>query len=449
MVTGPPLLIIFVASIVLLLALIIRFLVNPFLALLITAILTAFMVGMPMEIIGGTITEGFGRTLSSIGIVIGLGIVLGKVLVEAGATDQIAQKLLDVTGYERSPLAVNATGYLASIPVFMDAAFVIFIPLAKRISKITGRAWITYVTALSIGLLATHAMVIPTPGPLAVAANMELDIGLFLLYALVASIPASLVGGLLYGLWLGKRMTFIPNDALSEGKEESDVSGQSPSGRLSISVLLLPVLLILFGSIFGLLLPEGFWFRKVLSFLGDKNIALLLGVFVAIVTLRRHITKPTSQIVSEAAASAGLILLITGAGGSFGFVISTSGIGVYLVETLTNWNISPLVLGFILSTILRGAQGSTTVALVTTSAILGPTIAQAGISPLLIGLAVCAGGMGLSLPNDSGFWIVSRFADLSVNDTIKSWTVGATIAGVTAFLVVLLLSAFQDFLPGL
>lgn len=448
MLSGPPLLFVFFGAIVFLLLLIIRFKVNAFLALLVTSILTAFAVGMRVDEVGGAVTEGFGNTLRGIGIVIGLGIVLGQILVESGATDQIANRLLRATGVQRADLAMNGTGVLVSIPVFFDAAFVIFTPLARRIQRLTGRPWVTYVTALSVGLLATHAMVIPTPGPLAVAANMDADIGFFLLYSLVAAVPAALAGGFVYGRWIGR---FRDADSASQEVAPSPMAAQSavPSGGLSIAVLLLPVLMILVGSVFGLLVPESSWAAAALAFVGDKNIALLLGVFVALFALRRFISKPAGDIVNEAAAQSGLILLITGAGGSFGHVISASGIGSYLVDTMSAWNISLLVLGFLLAAILRVAQGSTTVALITTSAILGPAVGAAGASSVLVGLAIGAGGMCGSLPNDSGFWVVSRFADLTVRETMKTWTAGGTLAGFFAFLIVLALSLFRGVLPGL
>ncbi|HEX7072322.1 MAG TPA: GntP family permease [Rhodothermales bacterium] len=448
MLTGPWLVAVFIFAIALLLVMIIRWRVDPFLALLLTAIATGILVGMPFREIGVTITRGFGNTLGGIGIVIGLGILLGSVLVDAGATDQIADRMLRVTGARRAPLALNATGYLISIPVFVDAAFVILIPLVERMSRKTGQPWITYVTALSVGMIVTHTIVVPTPGPLAVASNMNLDVGIFLLYALIVSLPAALVGGWLYGLWLGRKNPQPAGGPLSE-EPTQEGGGTRPSGRLSLALLLCPIVLILLGSLFGLLLPDDLWLTHLLAFFGDKNIALLVAVLIALVALRRYRRRSPAKIVEESASAAGLILLITGAGGAFGHVISTGGIGSYLVDSLAAANVSLLFLGFVLAAILRGAQGSATVALITTSAILGPTAATAGASPILVGLAVCAGGTCLSLPNDSAFWVVSRFAKLSVRETLRSWSVGGTLAGVTVLLMVLLLGAFGGLLPGL
>ncbi|MFT5875012.1 MAG: GntP family gluconate:H+ symporter [Clostridium sp.] len=452
MVTGPILLVIFVISIGILLLSIIKFKINPFISLLITSIITAFLVRMPVSEISTGLTKGFGNTLSGIGIVIGLGIIFGKLLSEAFATDQVANTLLNKVGEKNAPLAVNIAGYLVSIPVYLDAAFVIFMPLVKKLAAKTKRPVIVLVTALSVGAITAHALVIPTPGPLAVAGNMGVNIGVFLLYAIIVSLPATLVGGWLYSSILSKKKSQTIEE-VSVAEEEvvasTEIAGDRPSGALSIIVLLFPIILILSANIMGVILPKGSSGSIFFNFIGDKNIALLLAILLAIVTLKKYIKRNIGDAIIEAADSAGLILLITGAGGAFGNIINTSGIGNYLVQTMMQWNISIIILGFILSQILRAAQGSTTVALVTTSSILGPIAASMGASPVLVGLAICAGGVGLSLPNDSGFWVISRFGGLSVTDTLKSWTIGGTLSGVTALLMVLLLNTMSGFLPGL
>ena len=446
MVSGPLLLLIFLLAIAFVLVAILIFKLNPFIVLLLAGVLTGFLVGMPLDEIGGTLASGFGGTLGGVGIVIGLGIVLGQILAEANATDQIAESLVRKVGDKRSPLAINIAGYLVSIPVFFDAAFVIFEPLIRQLSRKTRIPFITYVTALAVGLIVTHSVVIPTPGPIAVAGNMGADFGLFLLYSLIVSIPAALIGGYLFGTYLGKRNPMVPESA---PEVASQAAANRPGAGLSISVLLLPVLLILIGSIMKLVLQGDGAALIFFGFIGDKNIALLIGVLVAIATLRKYISRSLEEVIVTAVSSAGMIFLITGAGGSFGSVIKSTGIGDYLVEVFTQVNMPLIVLGFVLSQILRSSLGSTTVALVTTSSILGPVAASMGVSPILVGLAICAGGVGLSLPNDSGFWVVSRYANISVADTLKSWTAAGTIAGVTALVLVLVLSLFSGVLPGL
>ena len=461
MLTGYGLLIAFAISIAILLVSIIKFKTNPFLALLLTSIITGFLVRMPINEISSTISTGFGNTLGSIGIVIGLGIVFGNILSESGATESIANGLVSKTGSKNSALAVCASGFLISIPVFMDAAFVIMMPIIKYVAKTTKKSLLMFICALGVGTIVGHALVIPTPGPLSVAANVNANIGSYIFYSIIVAFPAALAGGWIYGKVFEKYPAYeeeVKNNLVKVAAADNDEIAISeleevakPGFGVSMLALLFPIVLILLSNVFNMVLTEGSNIANVSSFLGDKNISILLGIIGALVLLRKYINKSLGDIVIEAAESAGLILLITGAGGAFGNVINSSGIGDFLVETMSGLNISVIVLGFILSALLRISQGSTTVALVTTSSILGPALVGTGVSPILVGLAICAGGTGLSLPNDSGFWVLSRFGGLSVKDTLKSWTAGGTIAGFTAFAMVLLLSFINSIvaLPGL
>jgi len=440
MVTGFPLMIIFVVSVLLLLLSIIKFKVNPFIALIVVSILTAFMVRMPITDIAGTVTAGFGGTMTSIGIVIALGIIFGNILSEAKATESIAKGLLRATGTEKAAMAVTTAGFLISIPVFMDAAFVIMMPIVKYVAKASKKSLLMFVCALGVGTIVGHALVIPTPGPLAVAANMNADVGGFLLYSLIAGFVAIICGGYLYG----KRFKNEPAYE-GEGADAATVEDTSkiPGFGVSMTALLFPIVLILLANVITGLTPEGTILYKFFAFVGEKDIALLLGCIAAYFMLRGHIEKSFNQVVIEAADSAGLILMITGAGGSFGKVLSECGIGDYLVTTMSGLHMSPVVLGFLLAALLRVSQGSTTVALVTTSSILGTAIAGTGASPVLVGLAICAGGIGFSLPNDSGFWVLNRFSGISTEETLKSWTIGGTIASFAAFAVILVLDALS------
>lgn len=441
MLTGPMLLVVFLIAILILLVSIIRYHLNPFLALLITSIVTAFLVGMPIGKISSTLSSGFGGTLAGIGIVIGLGIIFGQILSEAGATTAIADGLLKRTGVKHAALAVTAAGFLISIPVYMDAAFVIMMPIVKYVADVTKRSLKIFVCALGVGTIVGHALVIPTPGPLVVANNMNANVAAFILYSLVAGAAAIVMGGWLYGkVFEGDKpaeITDAPND-----NPIDDFKG--PSFGLSLFCLTFPILLILIANILLVSLEKDSLAYGIFTFIGDKNLALLFGVIAAYYLLRKHVAKSFTQIIIEAADSSGLILLITGAGGAFGSIINASGIGQYLVDSMSHLNIPIVVLGFVLSAVLRLSQGSTTVALVTTSSILGPSIAGTGASPVLVGLAICAGGIGLSMPNDSGFWVLSRFSGLSVQDTLKTWTAGGTIAGFTAFIIILLLHALYS-----
>ncbi len=447
MVTGLGLLGIFLFVITFVIFVIIKFHLNPFIALLISSLLTGFLVGMPILEVSEQIAVGFGNTLKGIGIVIGLGIILGRLLSESRATEKIAHGLVKLVGEKHAPLAVVFTGYLVSIPVFMDAAFVILISIIKKLSHLTKTPIITLVAALSISLLTSHNLIVPTPGPVDVATNMQISMGMFSLYAIIVGLPAVLVGGWLYGIFLGKKDTRLAQNQIEE--EDIATPKEQPSGFLSFFILLLPILLILLGSIMSLTLDEGTKLYSFFSFIGDKNMALLITVLIGGIALRKYFVRPANQIMAEAAEKSGMILLITGAGGAFGFIINSSGIGSYLVETLSSGHLSVLLTGFILAAVLRGALGSSTVALVTASSILGPTVVNAGVSPILVAIAVCAGGNCLSLPNDSGFWVVTRFSGFKLAETMKAWTLGASLAGVVAFIGVLVLSLFSGILPGL
>lgn len=439
MVTGPYLLIAFVVSVAILLFLIIKMKVNPFIALLFSSIVTAFGVQMPMEEIPKIICAGFGGTLTGIGIVIGLGIIFGNLLHEAGATEAIAKGLLKMTGKKNAALAVTAAGFLISIPVFMDAAFVIMMPIVKYVAKETKKSIMVFVCALGVGTIVGHCLVIPTPGPLAVASNMNAGIGGFLLYALVAGICGITVGGWLYGMRFNSYPVY--EGELEEAIEETK---NLPGFGLAMATLLFPIILILLSNVVVSVFPKGDFLYELFAFIGEKDIALFLGCIVAFASLRKYYARSFNTMVVEAADSSGLILLITGAGGAFGKVLSTSGIGDYLVTSMSDMSISPIVLGFLLSALLRASQGSATVALVTTSSILGPAIAGTGVSPVLVGLAICAGGIGLSLPNDSGFWVLSRFSGITVEETLQSWSVGGTLASLAVFVVVMIIAAIHS-----
>ena len=446
------LLAIFLIGIALLMLLIIKFKVNPFLALIFISMVIGFGAKLSPGDISSNIASGFGNTMTSIGIVIALGIILGQLLYETGGTEEIASLVLKKVGMKNSPLALAITGVIVAIPVYFDAAFVILVTIAKQLSKKTGIPLARFVTALAVGLIVGHCVIIPTPGPMAVAGNVGASVASFVAYGLIFGFIAALVGGVFFSKLTAK--TFFPSHFVDADESvEVGVEGNSEeraSGVLAIGLILLPIVLILVGTIVSTAVGDSNpTLTAVCKFLGDKNVALFIGVVVAIFALKKYFTRPLDDILSEAASQAGMVLLITGAGGSFGAIINATGIGDYIVTIMSNFNVPLIILGFVLSQILRAAQGSATVALVTTSAIVAPSIASMGASPVLVGLAICFGSVGLSLPNDSGFWVINRFADFSFQDTLKGWTLPGFIAGLTGLVLVLIASCFVNVLPGL
>ncbi|SDH85247.1 gluconate:H+ symporter, GntP family [Alteribacillus persepolensis] len=449
MMEGNLLIFIFILSLAALFFLILKLKIDPFISLIVVAFLTALVIGFAPSEIPVLITEGFGSTLVGVGILIGLGVIFGQLLGASGAIEKIAEAVLKVFGIKRSPAGLSITGVAVSIPVFFDAAFVILSGLVKSLTKKTGISIVSFVTALGVGLIVAHSMIAPTPGPMIVAENTGADLGLFIVYGLICAIPATLVGGYIYGMAIGKKIKPSIEDIEAQLPEKLDKPKKEISTGLSFFLLALPIALILLNTISGLWIAEGSTAASILGFIGDKNVALLISVLTAIVVLRPYISTPYSQLYSEAISSGGMIILVTGAGGAFGAVINESGIGDYLVETMQSWSIPVVLLVFIFSQILRASLGSATVALVTTSTIMGPMAADLGISPVLMGLAICAGAIGLSLPNDSGFWVVNKFGRLTIPQTIQAWTIGGFIAGLTALAMVLVLSLFSGILPGL
>lgn len=451
------LLIVFGIALAFVLVSIIKFKLHPFLALLIGGLIMGIFTGMSLTNVANSMAKGFGSTMEGIGIIIILGVGLGHLLHISGATESIAELMLKMTGKKNSPLAVVLTGYIVSIPVFFDAAFVILLNLVKSLSRKGKVPFISLVTALAIGLITTHALVIPTPGPIAVADTMGVSIGWFLLYSIIVSLPAALAGGLLYGKFLGKKAEYA-NDFASafddEIIEEPVKADKRPSGGLGIFLIFLPIIIILLGTVFTLFLEKDTAVYTFFSFIGNKNIALLIGFLVAFFSLRPYIKTSMNDVVTSACTQSGIILAITGAGGAFGKIINDTGIGQELVTGMggltAGSGILVIIAAFVISQVLRAAQGSTTVALITTSAIFAPIVAGlASVSPLLVGLAICAGGIGVSLPNDSGFWVVNRFSKFNVKQTFQVWTLGGTISGVTALIVIIILALFTNILPGL
>ncbi|PTM59374.1 GntP family permease [Desmospora activa] len=447
MVTGNMLIVIFLLSLAVLFFLILKLKLEPFLALIGVAFATALVIGIPVKEAPAIVTTGFGNTLAGVGILIGLGVIFGQFLAASGAIEKIAQAVLKVFGIQKSPAGLALTGSAVSIPVFFDAAFVILSGLIKSLSKKTGISIVSFVTALGVGLIVSHSMIAPTPGPLVVAENTKADLGLFILYGLICAIPATLIGGYVYGLFIGKRIQH--HGEIEETEPTASATAKKEiSTSLSFIMLALPILLILTNTVSQLLLPDTA-IATFFGFIGEKNIALFISVIAAMIVLSPYISAPKKALYSEAMSSAGIIILITGAGGAFGAVINQSGIGDHLIATMQSWSIPALLLAFIFSQILRASLGSATVALVTTSSIMGPLAHDLGVSPILLGLAICAGGVGLSLPNDSGFWVVNKFGKLTISQTLKAWTVGGFLAGMSALVMVYILSLFTGILPGI
>lgn len=444
--------IVFLCSIAYLMIMIAKVKMHPFFAMISACVIVGLVMQLNPSDIVTNITSGFGGILGSLGIVFGLGALLGEMLSESGATEVLADTVLKIAGKKHSSLAMNIIGFIISIPVYMGTAYIILDPMNRSLAYKTKKNVIVYATALSIGLLCTHCLVIPTPGPLAVASTLDLNIGWFVIYAIIVAIPASLVGGWLWGEFLGRKFPY--ETPWGFDPEQAEQAEENPEGRpsalLSVSMIFLPIVIIMVGTIMGL---QGE--KSVIGQIGNAltassgTLSLLISVVIAMICLKKYLKTPFGKMINKTFDQQGNILFVLGAGGSFGAIVTATGIGDVLVNTLQDMNISVIVLAFVLCLLLRAALGSSTVALLTTATILGPVAAEMGASMILLGLAICCGAIGLSLPTDGGFWEVSQLDNFDYKKTTLIMTVGTTIAAAVGFIVVLLLGLGTGVLPGL
>ncbi len=443
MVSGGVAVILLILAIALIIFLTARYHMNAFVVLLLVAFLYGILVGMPLEDIVKTIRNGFGGTLGYIGIVIVAGTIIGTILEKTGAALAMTNAILKVVGKERSPLAMSVAGYVVSIPVFCDSGYVILTPLNKALAEETNKSMAVMAVALATGLYSTHCLVPPTPGPIAAAGILNADLGMVIGLGVVASIPAML-SGYLWAVHFAKRYEITP--VLEESYESlMNKYGTLPSTWLSFAPIMVPIVLILLKSIaafptkpFG----EG-GFATFCTFIGDPVTALLLGVLLALLLVKQESRKEAvSEWMDHGVRNAALILAITGAGGAFGGILKASPMGAFLGDTLSTYNLG-IFLPFIISAALKTAQGSSTVAIITTSSIMAPLMASLGLDPAITVLAIGAGAMTVSHANDSYFWVVSQFSDMDVPVAYRAYTTATLVEGVTAMAVVFIMSLFM------
>jgi GntP family gluconate:H+ symporter len=436
--------------------LVLRTRLDAFVALLIAALVTGLVAGQgPLDIVKA-ITTGFGNTLASIGIVIGLGVAIGKILEVSGAANALALSFLRLFGKGREPWAMGTVGALVSIPVFCDSGYVIMNPLARSIARVKRAGYVTLALALGVGMTLTHHLVPPTPGPLAVTGLLGADLGAVILTGLVFTVLLLPIA-VTYAKWMGPKLESAVTEEVreavygraalvgaSEGShhgstrttaDDADAPAQAdlpddpeldlgtpPEGAkphrvgafLASLPLLVPLLLIVLNTVTGAM---------------DQNAQGVVGVLLAVYVLLPRWT-PRSRVqgwFAEAAASAGLILLITGAGGALGQVLRSSGVGDALAEAIAATALPAFLVPFLVATLVRLAQGSGTVAMITAASVTAPLVGTLGIDPLVAAMACTAGSMILSYFNDSYFWVVTRFTGLEGTAALRGWS-GITTA---------------------
>lgn len=444
MVHGPMLLGIVLLAIVFIIVSTAKFKIHPFFALLLAAYGVAFAAKMPAQYVGGVIAQGFGNLMTSIGLVIIAGTIIGTIMERSGAALKMAEVVLGWVGNKRSPLAMSIIGYITSIPVFCDSGYVILTPLNKALAKKSGVPLAVMSVALATGLYATHTLVPPTPGPIAAAGNVGADLGLVIMIGMIISIPAVLVG-----LWwanrVGQKITSdFDGDSGMSYDELKKQYGKLPGAVASFAPILVPILFIGLASVVKFANYTGVGSGLIL-FLGLPLNALVLGILLSLFLLPKFDEETLMNWFGQGIKDSAIILVITGAGGSLGTVLANTPISDY-IKSLAGGTVfgGPfvLLLPFIIAALLKTAQGSSTVSLVTTSALLAPMLPQLGLTaPLdlaLVVMAVGAGAMTVSHVNDSYFWVVSQFSGLKVTDAYKSQTMATLLQGLTTIVMTMI-----------
>lgn len=449
MVQGSMLIVILVAGIAFIVLATSKWKLHPFISLLLAAYGIAFAAGMPVLEIGQTIREGFGGILTYIGIVIILGTIIGTILEKSGAAITMADTVLKVVGEKRPGLAMSIIGYIVSIPVFCDSGYVILSSLKRSLAKRTKSSAVMMSVALATGLYATHTLVPPTPGPIAAAGNLGLEnnLGLVIIFGALISI-ITMLAGYYWAKYAGKKYTS------KEDEEELELSydeikekfGEIPSVWKAFAPILVPIIFISLGSIANFPtspLGEGALF-VALSFLGKPINALFIGFLFSLLLLPKWNEETLSGWIGQGLKNSAIIIMVTGAGGALGGVLKATPIGDYLGTTLTAFHMG-VFLPFILAAALKSAQGSSTVALVTTSALVAPLLGVLGldstVGSVLTVMAIGAGAMTVSHANDSFFWVVAEFSGMDVSTAYKSQTMATLIQGLVTIIVVAILAA--------
>ncbi|WP_340016500.1 GntP family permease [Paenibacillus sp. FSL K6-1318] len=432
-------------SILGLILLIAKFKMNPFVALIVGAIFMGLISGMPFTDIVKSYQEGVASVLGFIAIVLGLGTMLGKLMAESGGAERIAQTLVRVFGEKNVHWAMMVVALICGIPVFIQVGIVLLFPLVFVIAKHTGTSLIKIGLSLVAGLAVVHSLIPPHPAAMLAVGIFNADVGKTIFLALIVSLPAAAIAGPLYGTWISKRIKVETSSELMEQFTETK-DRELPGFGITLFTILLPVILMLLATIVDLILPETNGFRQVVDFIGSPIIALLLALLFAFYSFgyargfsKQQILKYTNDCLGPVAS----IILLIGAGGGFNRILTDSGVGDAIAGFAQSAHLSPLVLAFVIAGLIRAAVGSATVAMTTAAGIVAPiAMTMPGVSPELLVLATGAGSIILSHVNDSGFWIVKEYLNLSVPQTLKTWTVMETILGFAAFGMVLLLSVF-------
>ena len=426
-----------------LIVLIARFKLHPFVALITVSLTMGVVAGMPL---GGAVKafqDGVGGALGFIAIVVGLGTMLGKMMAESGGATRIATTLIDLFGERRVHWAIMVVAFIVGIPVFFQVGFVLLIPLVFTVARRTGMSLIKIGIPLVAGLSVVHGMVPPHPAAMLATTAYGADVGRTILYALLVGLPTAALAGPVFAAWVAPRIALPAENPLAEQLEGSSEESM-PGFGISVFTVMIPVLLMLLASAAGIALDAGSPVRSALELVGHPIVALLLALLFSFGSLgraRRFTREQLLRFTNDCLAPTATILLVIGAGAGFNQVLLQSGVGGAIANVALGSHASPIVLAWIVAALIRVATGSATVAMTTAAGIVAPIAAAIpGTHPELLVLATGAGSLVLSHVNDSGFWLIKEFFNMTVPQTLKTWTVAETIIGVAGLGFTLLLS---------
>jgi gluconate transporter len=433
-------LILVAAAVLMLLVLMIIFRLNAFLSLILVALGLGLAEGMTAKAAITSVQKGVGDTLGSLALILGFGAMLGNLISESGAAQRITYSLMKKFGIKYIQWAVVLTGFLVGLPMFYNAGFVLLIPLVFSIAASTGLPLLYVGLPMAAALSVTHGYLPPHPGPTSIAILYKADIGLTLVYGIIIAIPAIIIAGPVFSRFT-KKYKASPPPGLATPRVFTEA--EMPGYANSVFTALFPVLLMAVSTILGLMLPETSALRKGFEFVGDPAIALLLSVLLAVFSLglsRGMKMDAIMAILTSSIGSIAMILLIIGGGGALKQVLVDSGVGDYITSLVSKMDLSPLVLAWGIAALLRVCLGSATVAAITTAGIALPVIASTGASPELMVLATGAGSLMFSHVNDPGFWVFKEYFNLSIPETMATWSIMETLVSIMGLLGVLLLN---------
>ena len=417
---------------------------NPFITLFLTSLSLALVAGMPLSSVVHSFELGVGGTLGHIAIVVALGTMLGKMMAESGGAGQIAHTLIRLFGEKRVHWAMVVIGLVIGLPAFFEVGFVLLIPIAFTVARRTRTSLVLVGLPMLAGLSVVHGLVPPHPAALLAVTIYKADVGRTILYALIVGLPTAIIAGPLYAKLIAPHIQLPEENPMAADFEEHGVERSLPGFGLTLFTILFPVLLMLIGSWADAVSAPLSPINQTLHLIGNDDMALLIGVLLSFFTLGRMRGFSRETILrfsNECLAPTATITLLVGAGGGFGRVLQDSGVSQTIITVALNSHVPLLLLAWMLAALMRLATGSATVAMTTAAGIVAPiALHSTGVHPELLAIATGAGSLIFSHVNDGGFWLVKEYFNMSVAQTIKTWSVCETIISVTALILTVGLS---------